>query len=509
MMKRYILAILACCLLGLTACYEDNSTLPTDESTLNKIQIGELRDTSVIAYSSVLKITPEVSGYADSELSYAWYIYGGQFSEQIQNGFRTVKISDQKTLSYEITLKQGKYTLVFEATSKMYGYSVTQEMGMQVLTPFAQGFYILKETADGNTELDIYNLTAKTLGTDVLTLTQGAPLSGAPRTLNTVYSKAYVDPETANPGDMITAFVAYGQNEFACFRTEDLLKVFDRSSLLFTEMEEDEIPYGMATAAMANFYFSSKGVRTDGYGGNEYGTGKLGYPAGNGGSGLIQACDGRGLLYWDIQNRRLMYASDGGTVNEVRYTGNDIVRENTEAIATGWNYLAGTNTVWYLLEDQTGQRYLAFVDKGYNITKVQRLELTSHLNRGQVVAGNGKTSLSIYVVDDNIIYRYNIEDGSESQVKPEGLSVDGSITFLSNIFYGSSTFDYIVIGVQNDNDYTLYAYNMIGGLPYGTPVHKTSGKGILKEVRYVSGIASTFAPNLYPFYGMMGPDFPY
>ena len=44
----------------------------------------------------------------------------------------------------------------FEATATANGYAATAEMKLSVSTTFSQGFYILKETADGNTELDVY-----------------------------------------------------------------------------------------------------------------------------------------------------------------------------------------------------------------------------------------------------------------------------------------------------------------------------------------------------------------
>ena len=84
---------------------------------------------------------------------------------------------------------------------------------------------------------------------------------------------------------------------------------------------------------------------------------------------------------------------------------------------------------------------------------------------------------------------------------------------MADLFYGSS-FDYIVIGIQNGDEYTLSMYKIAGGQPSGKPVHTVTGTGILKKVCYACPLQDYASPNYYAFtkyaelYGM-GPDFPY
>ena len=77
-MKKIYIGLFWACILGITGCYEDDSTMATPESMVNEITIEEFADTSAVAYSTVLELTPKVTGYSDTELEYRWYIYGGE-----------------------------------------------------------------------------------------------------------------------------------------------------------------------------------------------------------------------------------------------------------------------------------------------------------------------------------------------------------------------------------------------------------------------------------------------
>ena len=120
-MKKIYIGLFWACILGITGCYEDDSTMATPESMVNEITIEEFADTSAVAYSTVLELTPKVTGYSDTELEYRWYIYGGEFSDRTEDGYRTVQIGAEKKLSYPVELKIGTYTVVCEVTNKETG----------------------------------------------------------------------------------------------------------------------------------------------------------------------------------------------------------------------------------------------------------------------------------------------------------------------------------------------------------------------------------------------------
>lgn len=255
-MKKYIILSVLFTLFGLVSCYDDDSSLGT--KNIGDITIGTLEDASIISYSGNKLIRePEIeTTYPDDQLTYAWYIY----KEDQDKGFRTNKIDSVKNLSYEVNLPAGSYTIIFEATATENGYAATAEMKLAVSTTFSQGFYILKETADGNTELDVY--TQNGLVSDLLASTQGEALPGSPRNLSVGYSQAFIDTEENKMVNANTVCITTEQNQLICLRTVDMLKAFDNSNLLFEEMEADEEPYCMIRGLSRIFYFSNKGIRS-------------------------------------------------------------------------------------------------------------------------------------------------------------------------------------------------------------------------------------------------------
>ena len=172
-MKKRILQSLAGCFLAvaISACCDDDSTLASKDYA--DIEIAALKDTTVVSYSDViLEITPEVkTTYSEDQLEYAWYMYDPKEASGLdavfENSYREYKVCEGKTLSYEVNLPSGSYVFIFEAKSKTDGYTRTTTMKVAVSTDFSRGFYILKETADGTTELDLYTR-EKGLNADLL-----------------------------------------------------------------------------------------------------------------------------------------------------------------------------------------------------------------------------------------------------------------------------------------------------------------------------------------------------
>ena len=190
-MKKISIAILLFTVLGMAACFEDDSTLGTVE--VGDIEIAALRDTSIVSYNgNVLHIEPVVTaGYPEEEMNYAWYIHGGQFDEDgdVPGGYRTNCISEEKVLDYEVNLPSGVYNLTFEAMADN-GYAKTTRMSLTVSTPFSDGFYLLKETADGNTDVvRVYGITGVMVRDGV---SRASALKGLPKGIYIIDGRKYV-----------------------------------------------------------------------------------------------------------------------------------------------------------------------------------------------------------------------------------------------------------------------------------------------------------------------------
>lgn len=84
-MKKYIVLFVLFTLIGLVACYDDDSSLGTNE--IGDITIRTLEDASIISYSgNKLVREPKIeTTYPEDQLAYAWYIYKEDQDEGFQD----------------------------------------------------------------------------------------------------------------------------------------------------------------------------------------------------------------------------------------------------------------------------------------------------------------------------------------------------------------------------------------------------------------------------------------
>lgn len=497
-MKKISIAILLFTVLGMAACFEDDSTLGTVE--VGDIEIAALRDTSIVSYNgNVLHVEPLVTaGYSEDEMNYAWYIHGGQFDEDgdVPGGYRTNCISEEKVLDYEVNLPSGVYTLTFEAMADN-GYAKTTRMSLTVSTPFSQGFYMLKETADGNTEVDL--LTQDGLQENLITTMLDAPLAGKPLGMSLIYSNGYIneDNQQLESGNVLHVMT---ESDYRGFRAEDMGEVFNRSNLMFDAMPADETPLTMIQDANGAVLMTNKGlyrgtIALEGYSSS---SGKFGMPLFEGGSRYIVSLAGGWIAVpcwneatrslWDMFNGELSYTLPVG-----------IDQASLSCLASGLNNYGNMDYGWFLLEDgMSGKRVLIVVSGDYfsgTSVEVREVPAGTHLAEGNLFASVGMGTNALYVVDDNLLYMYNLQSGREDNVPLTGLD-GGTITYLGNNYlnvrdsYGSGVdgnFNYLLVATGDANSYKLHFYdNLVSGAPVGTPFQVIDGTGALKGVRYLS-----------------------
>lgn len=524
-MKKISIAILLFTVLGMAACFEDDSTLGTVE--VGDIEIAALRDTSIVSYNgNVLHIEPVVTaGYPEEEMNYAWYIHGGQFDEDgdVPGGYRTNCISEEKVLDYEVNLPSGVYNLTFEAMADN-GYAKTTRMQLTVSTPFSQGFYILKETADGNTEVDL--LTQDGLQEDLMTTMLGAPLAGKPLGMSVIYSNGFIneDNQQLESGNVLHVMA---EGDYRGFRTEDMGEVFNRSTLMFDAMPADETPLTMIQDANGSVLMTNKGlyrgaIPQEGYSSS---SGKFGMPVFEGGSRYIFSLAGGWVAtvcwnedthsLWEMVYAELPWELPAG-----------ISQENLSCLACGLNNYSSMDYGWFLLEDGTsGKRLLAVVSGDYfsgTSVEVREVPAGTHLAEGNLFASVGMGTHALYVVDDNLLYMYNLGSGREDNVPLTGLD-GGTITYIGNNYMNvreslgaelDGNFNYLLVATGDANSYKLHFYDdLVSGAPVGTPFQVIDGTGALKGVRYLSVTFDVGSWNnvfdLWITMGSYGPCYPF
>jgi len=495
----------------MSSCFEDDTTLGTVK--VGDIEIGELDDESVMLFvGKHVQRTPEVKhGYPEDEMSYAWYLLSEK--EAAGHNYREAKrVANTKELDlavddHEWNLMPGQYTLVFEAKAAN-SYTQTATMTLTASTEFSEGFYILKETADGNSALDL--ITAGQYFPNLTTL------PGKPLNLAVIYDHGHINEnDELEQSDMVHVFT---ERDYRAFRTTDMQESFNRETLKFEPVEEDELPYGMTTTASGNICFSNKGYYEFESGQN---TGQLGLTAADGDVKGVQALVAGSyygcLVFWD--NRTKMLCT---TAEDIAACPPPAGFENAdwEYLASGTSCAASADVAWFLCEDKNSGKRLLFQMKaeqafpgywffGANISEptVRIVEADQHLAKSQVMTGVGLGTAGIYVVDGGKIYLYNLESGEEIPVPLEGM--EGEITYISNNFLNlvdvtgeqmPGCFNYLLVATRNGEGYNLYIFDeLVSGIPsQTTPTDvKTGENGVVKHVRYCSNMVSADSWNVF------------
>ena len=460
-MKKIYIIMLLFLTCGIVACYEDNSSLGMVE--IGDIEIEELKDISIVSYSGhVLHVEPEIkAGYSEEEMRYAWYIHGGIFDDgsSVEGGYRANLISEEKILNYEMNLPSGIYRLIFEAIASN-GYSQRVQMNVTVSTPFSQGFYLLKETADGNTEVDL--LMPDGLNENLMEKALGTPLSGKPIGMSIIYKNGYINEETLEMDDANMLHVMT-ESDYRGFRTEDLLQVVNLNNLTYDgALPSGEHPLTMVQYSNGIVMMTEAGIYTTNDACWGATSSKFGVNLYSAGSKHVFAMGGGmdGLLFWGEYTHRI-YDKLGLTSSEPLdwELPEGVEAENLTCLASSVNTHAGEDIGWFLLEDKvSSKRYLAIIaldDSGFYavsyIKEVREVTAGSHLAEGTLFAGLGLQGRIIYVVDDNMLYAYDFINDTETHIPLPGLE-KGTIIYIGNNYMNANFGD----DSDNEGDFLFY-----------------------------------------------------
>lgn len=500
--NRFIACILGMCLLS--ACFEDESVVGTE---VPDITIGDFEESSYtrVAYvGQTLDLNPVVtSGYAEDDLSYLWTIVPDQSQDNVTETYeQPVEIATSKQLSYPVNIDPNEYVVRLQVTSKSNAYSVSKTVKLTVTTRFSQGFYILKEDAAGNSDLDLL-LNDGTHSADLLSqIRDEGAMKGAPLSLSMGYDHCYINE--ANEMDAANMIcVTTKEGEIGLFRATDLKELYNRSNLLFAEMEEDEKPYMVQFGMWALHYLSNKGVRTNLCGQMQLSSGKYGFPYISTGGSIYMTRAGYNAFYWDEDGHQLYLCDYNGGVYEVTDSeGMPMDLSAYECIGCGTNR---GSTVLFVLQDRTTkERFIYQINSGGIISEMFSVSASARFAASDMLRLNGLQATYFYCVENNVLYGYDWTAQSEKEMPLKGIGSGETITYLSNQFMTQpESFDYLVVGTtKGGNDYTLYFYKMVGGIPDGEPVMKASGTGRVNNVRYIS-------PSFSYIYAYSGIVYPY
>lgn len=500
-MRRINILLSSLIVFLLSACFQDEGNY--DYVKVEDITIDNVKETyQVITFAGRhLEIEPAVtSKYED--LEYEWYMYSVEKDKDYHtDGYAAELIGTEKNLSYEVTEKEGDYVVFLKVTSKSNNYSVYAKTTMEAVTEYTRGFYVMKENADGDTDLDIYS--GDFSFSDLLKFKYGKAVSGSPLHLDVLYRQTFIDPETEEASGANTLCITTKAGEVVSFRTSDLVKVMDRSTMFYEPLAGD-IPYRMVRGSMGNYYISSTGIYSI-YGADVMpSSGQFGDATTESGGSVhgIVAGAGSYLIVWSEIDHLFDAVDFNGTGGYTSNEGVLPVRDlDYECITAGNNIIGSGNnaseTNYFLMQSKSNPNekslfYFKFNDSyTWIISKVVKLDSSSKFANGTCYAVNGQSATLAYCITGNKLYAYDLAGGTEWGLTLEDLPGNEQITYISNQFWehpddADHNFDYLMVGTQDGNTYHLYMYKMVGGQPDGKPALTYTGTGKLSGVQYVS-----------------------
>lgn len=505
-MKKLFLFLLVLPLL-LASCIKDDSTIGTGDT---QITISGIQETYNITTfnNELLEITPTVtSTFGDDDLTYTWSYYDTNEALRLQQkDFKAKVLHHEKNLREDVGFSDGMYTFIFTVSSKSTGFSKTVTTQVYTSSILSKGFCILKENADGNTDIDMYNTNTERLIPDMFATYQGAALSGRPRAMDVLFGQAYMDAATDKPTGANLICVTTHNNHVRWVNLQGFTTVMDENNNHYVPVP-GEVPYRTVQGDGSVFFLTSTGIYSA-YTSSQKVSGIFGTMSGNGGSTHVVAVPSRRhtMLYWNEATRSIALCNINGQEGRVEsaIAGHPVVNTNMDCLTCGVNRADG-ELVYFLLKDRTtDSTYLYYINATYTratLASVEHVLPTSNLSRATAFAVNNNNAKVLYGLLDNNIYAYQLQNrGIERLVQPSGIPADERITYISNrYFLGDISFNYFIIATQKGNTYKVYFYEMLGEDIIGAPHKVITGTGIFKSLNYIDPlITDQMAPSAVP-----------
>lgn len=506
MKKVYLLlSLVALCL---SSCFEDKGNY-TYQNVDDIVIEGIAESYSNLSFAGeVLEIDPVIkTNYTD--LQYEWYMwdptvedtYTGWDSSLLDENVAEL-IGTEKKLAYKVNCPAKRYTVMLKVSSKTNGYTVYASTRFDATTEFSRGFYILKETADGNTELDLSYRDGKPVMADLLTAKGYGPLEGKPLCLGALPGHGYINDEgKVNACHSISITTQKGDIVF--YNTENMNKVHDRNDAVFGGLPADEMPYAAFGSGQSNYLLTNKGTVLA-YVATSYmvPSGPMGTRSPSTGASTIMMCDGNvysSVYFWNSKDECIDYTDNVqmGHLNG-EYDDNGFSTKGMECLMMGSIWSTSPKKGYSLMKDAAGKKYLYVSELNLLSTPktVDRKELdaSSKLANATLFTTSVKSANYLYFVYDNKLYGYNLSDFTENKdpMTLQGIAADETITYLSYQWqdYEKDTdnnFVHLVIGTQKGDTYRIYMYNIVAGEPRDL-VRTIEGKGKLKMCVYMSPV---------------------
>ena len=526
-MKQTIYILLGLFLTTFYACIEDKSTVA--ELDIDDLHIAGVKQHYSIKSLGSLNVEPTVySQYADDKFRYEWYLYDQKqdntLTDDMVKGFL---VSEDSVLNYQVNVKSGNYNLLLKVFSEKTGLMAQAKASVGVAE--TNGFFILKETEEGNTDMDLlaisFDNSRPQFYADRVKSLMGESFKGKPVHLDIIYEQAFLDPDSLAVGREFPAIdntfcVTTDAGDMHFVRYADFLDIMPKEYMFYTE-QPSLIPYRVIRSTGYYVYlFANTGVHYVMKGDRQFvdrGTfsdAVSGCPPAS--THVIAEREGLLFMYWDQASKS--FAGYSSYFYQPTELSSEVKGYDMTDLPYEMQFMGHTEgakdeiNLAVLREKDNSASYIYFLDapfSGLTVTldSVAKFDKSSLLNQATEFAINSGGTINsapyLYFIVDNKFYAHSlVTDRPAEEVRLEGIGSGETITYVSNPYWKDKDrperdFDYVIVGTQQGNAYKVYFYNIIGGKPFGAPVYTVTGKGKLKQVNYVSSVYSNRIS--YPF----------
>lgn len=498
-MKKIFLLLISATIL-FTSCLEDTGNY--DYTQLPDFEISGVQEKySVTSFIENLTITPQIIS-SNTNFEYAWFITNEYLDAY--NNLRQVgdTISREKVLDIPFEYKSGSYELTLKVTDVYTGVAKYAQTTIEATTPFSRGFYILKETSSGDTEMDIHYPDG-TSNLDAITEFTGTPLKGKPQTLSYITEFSMLEQST---GEDVVEYLVIPKSEQ------------ESKTLSLTDMrvvrEEKDWFYGAydfkKVSHIACIGYAFIMITEDGYHDNYQSV--RDYMTSSGIFSNIPAMSYYGenmkpssnTCYFGVGNSHApeayFYDAESGGFASIDYNAGSVIsyleyQEAQESVEGDVLQLVGVSPayadayMYIICQKEDGNRYCYYTapsQMAIEINKKIEFSNIAEFNNADFYAGCREGGSYLYAVKNNRIYALNPATGQSKELTFASLP-QGEITYFDTM-YSENEFNYFVIGTYNNGEYTLSCYDMIGGEPVvgEEPLEQYLGSGAIKTIQYAT-----------------------
>lgn len=492
MKKIIIYCTCAICLFS-AGCFDDKSgpeNIPVASIAIDGLE----EEYNVISFRDNLTIEPSIiSDGKDMEYEYLWTLFAIG-SPSFGKLYQVDTLGKSEKLDYMVEYSPGSYKLVLRVTDAKNKYTIYKTAMVNVNTMFTTGHFLLKETAEGNTDLDFFS--SDGIGVPDLLLQQtGAPIKGKPTRLGFFPKYSYKYADMKEPV-ICSALLPMGGKEVKIMKIMDMAQIYDHDDMFYGK-PADEIPLTAACDLFSRpHYISSKGhyMSSQMPGWGKPGTGLFGFatqPKGknanlSANSVIHSTTNTNTYNFYDENSNRLFYVNFNGDALEISSSKihldslaqfpRDILFMGTSGWAVFWDEADHTSRHIYKLNlrantDPVTETYK--IDPELNFCKAIVYGSNKLEDKNMLYAGVGDQ-----------LYLYNAETRTEKNVTPPEFGSGETITMITH--KPDAPKDYLMIGTFKDGKYKVYMYTLAAGEPYGKPAIVLTGPGKVVDMQYVN-----------------------